>query len=75
MQENELKRYEDIGNWDFSDIKYTTYQKTDWDFYNEIKKHANSSSLLLDLGTGGGEKALSFLPDVGMIIAPIFLEK
>ena len=72
MQENELKRYEDIGNWDFSDIKYTTYQETDWNFYEEIKKHADSSSLLLDLGTGGGEKALSFLPDVGMIIATDF---
>lgn len=72
MQENELKRYENIGNWDFSDIKYTTYQETNWSFYDEIKKHANSSSLLLDLGTGGGEKALSFLPDVGMIIATDF---
>ena len=72
MQENEWKRYEDIGNWDFSDIKYTTYQESNWDFYNEIKKHSTISSLLLDLGTGGGEKALSFLPDVGMIIATDF---
>ena len=72
MQENELKRYEDIGNWDFSDIKYTTYQETDWNFYDEIKKHSNAFSLLLDLGTGGGEKALSLLPDVGMIIGTDF---
>ncbi len=72
MQENELKRYEDIGNWDFSDIKYTTYQESNWNFYDEIKNHSTSSSLLLDLGTGGGEKALSFLPNVGMIIATDF---
>lgn len=72
MQENEWKRYEDIGNWDFSDIKYTTYQESNWDFYNEIKKHSTNSSLLLDLGTGGGEKALSLLPNVGMIIATDF---
>ena len=72
MQENEWKRYEDIGNWDFSDIKYTTYQESNWNFYDEIKKHSTSSSLLLDLGTGGGEKALSFLPDIGMIIATDF---
>ena len=72
MQENEWKRYEDIGNWDFSDIKYTTYQESNWDFYNEIKKYSTSSSLLLDLGTGGGEKALSLLPNVGMIIATDF---
>lgn len=72
MQENELKRYDDIGNWDFSDIKYTTYQESNWNFYDEIKKHSTSSSLLLDLGTGGGEKALSFLPGVGMIIATDF---
>ena len=54
MQENEWKRYEDIGNWDFSDIKYTTYQGSNWNFYDEIKKHSTNSSLLLDLGTGGG---------------------
>lgn len=26
MQEVEYKRYEEIGNWDFSDIKYTVKQ-------------------------------------------------
>ena len=26
MQETEYKRYEEIGNWDFSDIKYTVEQ-------------------------------------------------
>lgn len=75
MQENEYKRYEEIGNWDFSDIKYTVEQNSSWDFYKEISKYTNSSSLLLDLGTGGGEKTLSNMPDTGMIIATDFSSK
>lgn len=72
MQEKELKRYEEIGNWDFSQIKYTTVQENDWDFYKEIEKVSTNKSLLLDLGTGGGEKALAYLPDVAMIIGTDF---
>lgn len=75
MQQQEYKRYEQIGNWDFSDIKYTVEQQTNWDFYEKIKKYSNNQSLLLDLGTGGGEKALEKLPQVGMIIATDFSEK
>lgn len=75
MQENEYKRYEEIGNWDFSDIKYTVEQNSSWDFYKEISKYTNSISLLLDLGTGGGEKTLSSMPDAGMIIATDFSPK
>lgn len=75
MQEEELKNYENIGNWSFEDISYTVEQETTWGFYNEIKSHSSSNSLLLDLGTGGGEKALSLLPDVGMIIATDFSEQ
>lgn len=36
MQELEYKRYEEIGNWNFSDIKYTVEQDGSWDFYKEI---------------------------------------
>ena len=75
MHETEYKRYEEIGNWDFSDIKYTVEQDSDWDFYKEIAKYSKSNSLILDLGTGGGEKALSQMPDVGMIIATDFSPK
>ena len=75
MQEIEFKRYEEIGNWDFSDIKYTVEQDNDWDFYKEISKYSKSNSLILDLGTGGGEKTLSQMPDVGMIIATDFSPK
>lgn len=75
MQENELKRYEEIGNWDFSDINYTVEQESSWDFYKEIAKYATPTSLILDLGTGGGEKVLKKMPDCGMIIATDFSSK
>lgn len=75
MQEIEHKRYEEIGNWDFSDIEYTVEQDSNWDFYKEIAKYSKSNSLILDLGTGGGEKALSQMPNAGMIIATDFSPK
>lgn len=75
MQNIEQKRYEEIGNWDFSDIKYTVEQESSWDFYKEIEKYSNSHSLILDLGTGGGEKALSLMPNSGMIIGTDFSPK
>lgn len=52
MQENELKYYENLGDWDFNDIKYTKEKLTDWDFYEKIKENADEKSLCLDLGTG-----------------------
>lgn len=33
----ELDFYEEIGNWDFSQIKCKTEKLTDWDFYERIK--------------------------------------
>lgn len=75
MQESELKYYERIGNWDFSQIKCKTEYLTNWDFYEKIKENSNEKSLCLDLGTGGGERVLKNYPDVGMIIATDFLEE
>ena len=72
MQENELKYYEEIGNWDFSQIKCVTEKITSWDFYEKIRENTNENSLCLDLGTGGGEKVLTRYPEVGMIIATDF---
>ena len=72
MQESELKYYEEIGNWDFSQIKCETEKLTKWDFYDKIKENTNEKSLCLDLGTGGGEKVLKKYPEVGMIIATDF---
>lgn len=75
MQESELKYYERIGNWDFNQIKCTTENLTNWDFYKKIKENTTEKSLCLDLGTGGGEKVVQNYPEVGMIIATDFSEK
>ena len=44
MQENELKNYEKIGNWDFSKIKYKIESVTNWDFYEKIKENTNEKT-------------------------------
>ena len=65
----EIKFYDEIGNWDFSDINSFEENEGKWDMYEEITKYSNDKSLILDLGTGGGEKVLKNMPKkVGMII-------
>ncbi len=65
----EIKMYENLGNWDFSEINYLEEYENIWDMYDEIKKYANDKSLILDLGTAGGEKIFSEMPkNIGMII-------
>ena len=75
MQESELKYYEEIGNWDFSQIKCKTETLTNWNYWEKIKENTNKKSLCLDLGTGGGEKVLKNYPDVEMLIATDFSEE
>ena len=72
MQESELKNYEKIGNWDFSNIKCKVEKLNDWNFYEKIKGNTTEKSLCLDLGTGGGEQVLKHYPNAGMIIATEF---
>ena len=67
MQEKDF--YDELGNWDFSQIKYKTESLVNWDFYEKIKENTNEKSLCLDLGTGGGENVLKKYPEVGMVIA------
>lgn len=69
MKDYGIEFYENLGNWDFSQIKYQTVKKSEWDFYKKIEENTNESSLCLDLGTGGGEKVLKYYPKVGMVIA------
>lgn len=69
MNENEFVFYENIGNWDFSEIKCKSIKLVDWDFYEKIRQYTDEMSLCLDLGTGGGERVLEKYPNVGMIIA------
>lgn len=75
MQKNEHTYYEEVGNWDFDQIKYKTEKQTNWDFYEKIKEYTNKESICLDLGTGGGEKVLKYYPEVGKIYATDFSEE
>lgn len=75
MNYKELKYYEEIGNWDFSKIKYKTENIVEWDFYDKIKEYTNEKSKCLDLGTGGGEKLLKRYPNVAEIIGTDFSEE
>jgi len=72
MKKDELDFYENVGNWDFSMIKYEEEILTNWDFYKKIEENTNEKSLCLDLGCGGGEKVLMNYPNVGMVIATDF---
>ena len=65
---NELKFYNEIKNWDFSEIKYTEESLTNWDIYDILNKESTKDSYILDLGTGGGEKLLKNFPEAKMII-------
>jgi SAM-dependent methyltransferase len=69
---DELDFYNKINNWDFSMIKYTEEYLTDWDFYKLLKQNTNENSIVLDLGTGGGEKLLKFFPECKEILGTDF---
>lgn len=72
MKENELEYYSKIANWDFSQIKCDEEVLTNWNYFEQIRKHTNEKSICLDIGTGEGEKVLRRYPNVGMIIATDF---
>ena len=69
MKIKEKEFYSNVKNWDFSKINYTIETISNFDFYKTISNYSNSSSLCLDLGTGGGENLLKNYPEVGYIIA------
>ena len=69
MNIKEKEFYSNIKNWDFSKINYSIETISNFDFYKTISNYSNSSSLCLDLGTGGGENLLKYYPEVGYIIA------
>ena len=73
-QENELKHYEKIKDWNFSQFEIECESLTKWNFYNELNKLTNKESKILDLGTGGGEKVLMYYPDCQEILGTDFSE-
>lgn len=70
----EYEYYNKLSNWSFDDIKYTTENFTSWAYEDEIKKHVNPDSKVLDLGTAGGEKLLKNFPECAEIIGTDFSE-
>ena len=51
MKTNEHDYYSELANWSFEDIDYTSEVFTDWIYEDEIKKHVNENTRILDLGT------------------------
>lgn len=71
MSSNNYKEFYDrVGEaigWDFSSIKYVS-EELGWDFYAEVSKYCKPTDLLLDIGTGGGEKVLEIAKNVCLLI-------
>ena len=55
----EKEFYNKIGKiigWDFSNLKYDVIDNSEFQYFNEINNNISENTLLLDIGTGGGEK-------------------
>ncbi len=74
-QENELKYYEEIKDWDFSKFEIESECLTNWDLYELLKEVTDENSRVLDLGTGGGEKVLRSFPECREILGTDFSEE
>ena len=72
MKTNEHDYYSDLANWSFEDIDYTSEVFTNWVYEEEIKKHVNENSRVLDLGTAAGEKVLKNFPECAEILGTDF---
>ncbi|MGE7890628.1 class I SAM-dependent methyltransferase [Bacillus cereus] len=55
------------NGWDFSKLKFTVKGKK-WDYQDEVLKLINERDIFLDIGTGGGEKALSIAEHLTLLI-------
>lgn len=72
MKTNEHDYYSELANWSFEDIDYTSEVFTNWIYEDEIKKHVNENTRILDLGTAAGEKVLKKFPDCAEILGTDF---
>lgn len=73
-QIKEKEFYEEIKDWDFSKFEIESVSLTKWDLYKLLNKVATEDSKILDLGTGGGEKLLSYFPKTKEILGTDFSE-
>ena len=72
MKISDYDYYNNIANWSFDDIDYTSENFTNWIYEDEIIKHTNENSRILDLGTAAGEKVLKYFPDCKEILGTDF---
>ena len=72
MKTNEHNYYDNLANWSFDDINYTSEIITNWIYEDEIKKRVNKTTKVLDLGTAGGEKILKYFPPCDEILGTDF---
>ena len=72
MRTNEHDYYSNLANWSFEDIDYTSELFTNWIYEEEINKHADENSKILDLGTAAGEKVLKEFPNCAEILGTDF---
>lgn len=72
MKTNEYDYYNNLANWSFNDIKYSSYNYTNWLYEDKIKKYVNENSKVLDLGTAAGEKVLKDFPKCTEILGTDF---
>lgn len=75
MEKNEEKEfYNKIGKtigWDFSHIKCEMIDNSLFQYFKEIKK-VSKDTVLLDIGTGGGEKILNNITNATLVIGTDF---
>ncbi|WP_219834600.1 class I SAM-dependent methyltransferase [Paenibacillus sp. R14(2021)] len=61
MRESEYRSFYDwvgaVNGWDFSSVRCRS-EGAAWDFYREVADRCRKTDVLLDIGTGGGEKLL-----------------
>lgn len=78
MQKNPEKQfYNKIGKtigWDFSNIKYKTIDNSSFQYFNELNKES-AGKIILDIGTGGGEKILNNIKNARLIIGTDFSQE
>ncbi len=67
MNNNEEKEfYEKVGKtigWDFSKMKYEVVDNSEFVYFDEINENIDKNTVLLDIGTGGGEKLINQILD------------
>ena len=71
----ELDFYNKVKDWDFSMINYESECLTNWNYEEIVSQNINENTVVLDLGTGGGEKVLKRFPKAKEIIATDFSEE